>query len=111
MIRTPPYCDQDILLPVTVNVEIVNGNNVNKSGKCSEPIEFTYRPRKEIVTSILTNGRNITTLGGTKTETQGGTTTTPLQTLNSSMVNPMTPAPISPAVPVAAKQPDENGEH
>lgn len=91
-----------------VSVEIVNGNNV-KSGKCSEPIEFTYRPRKEIVTSILTNGRNITTLGGTKTETQGGTTNTAPQTHISSMVNPVTSA-VSPVIPVPSKQPDDIGE-
>lgn len=119
VIVTPPYPDQDILFPVIVNLELLSGNA--KNPKCSEPIEFTYKPRQDIMTaSVAPSGH---CLGGILAGLQGGLTTNTAQSL-SSLVSMVTPTPtvipnlpvttsisttIAPIVPVISKkEPDVN---
>jgi len=124
VIHTPPFKNQDILFPVKVNIEIVNGNV--KNGKCSEPIEFTYNPRKDLLNaSVPHNGHN---LGGILAGIPLSTSTLPPQTLGSSMANIAPPPPVTTVIPDASlltspistptpvpqpvkKQPDINGKN
>lgn len=97
VINTPPFKNQDILFPVKVNIELVNGNGNAKNGKCSEPIEFTYNPRKDILNaSLIPNGQS---LGGILAGLPLSTSTT--QQSFSSLVNIAPPAlpSVTPGIP------------
>lgn len=85
VILTPPYSNQDILFPVKVNIELVSGNA--KNGKCSEPIEFTYNPRQEILSASVTPSGH--SLGGILAGLPGGfnTCTTTIPQSFSPLVN------------------------
>jgi len=104
---------------VKVNLELLSGNTKNQ--KCSEPIEFTYKPRQDIMTaSLIPSGHS---LGGILAGLQGGLTTTTAQSLPlvsmggaptptvipNLPVTTTTTSSIAPAVPVLSKkEPDVN---
>lgn len=124
VVHTPPFKNQDILFPVKVNIEIVNGNV--KNGKCSEPIEFTYNPRKDLLNaSVPNNGQN---LGGILAGIPLSTSTIPPQTIGSSLASIAQPQPVTSIIPDVSlltttistptlvpqqvkKQPDINGKN
>lgn len=74
MLHVPPYCDQDIVTPVTVNVDVVTGSD--RDPKCSDPIEFTYKPlvrnKGGVTLPLQTTGQDSNGLGGFWTSVVGG---------------------------------------
>lgn len=74
VLHVPPYCDQDIVTPVTVNVEVVTGSD--RDPKYSDPIEFTYKPlvnnQGSMGLPLQTTGQDSNGLGGLWTNLVGG---------------------------------------
>jgi len=95
VVLTPPFNNQDILFPVKVNIELLSGNA--KNGKCSEPIEFTYNPRQEILTTSVTPSGH--SLGGILAGLPGGLNTT-TTTIPQSLSSLASIAPFSPLTSV-----------
>ena len=121
---TPAYCDLDIVSPVTVNVEVMAGSS--RDPKCSEPVDFTYKPQVKVepvhdmvACQGVTAQQDSNKQGGLVTTVMGGTNgvmmTSDFATAGNVLVGDQTPQlpemAATSVLPALLLKADQNGEY